>query len=132
MSDKVNTKQRVIALYAMGEEALDVRLRALGTYLGVEEEHISDIMSLVHALSQRGVARLRHSLFVDCLWIMARVKNYEPKLTHTKIMDATNTVLGMQIRPRAVWLKDNLDMVCFIYGCSREDIPSLTRKGRTW
>ena len=132
MSGKAEAKQKVVALYAMGRESLNVRLRAIGDYLSVPQEDISDVLSLVHALEQNGVTRLTHALFVDCLWILARVREYSPRLSHTKIMDATNTVLGIGIRPRAVWLKDDVvNMVCFIYDCSPSDLP-LSCEGRSW
>ena len=132
MGDKAEAKQKVVALYALGRDNLNVKLRALGDYLGVPQDDISDVLSLVHALEQNGVSRLPHALFVDCLWILARVREYSPRLSHTKIMDATNTVLGIGIRPRAVWLKDDVvNMVCFIYDCSPSDLP-LSRKGRSW
>ena len=122
MSDKAEAQRKVVDLYRMGREPLNVRLRAVGDYLGVPQDDISDVLSLVHALEQTGIMRLPHALFVDCLWVMGQVRE-EYNLSHSQIASATQTVLFLKLRPRPTWLKDNKSMVCFIYGCSPGDLP---------
>ncbi len=123
MADKAEAKRKVVALYAMGRESLNVRLRGIGDYLSVPQEDISDVLSLVHALEQSGASRLPHSLFIDCLWTIGQVREgYE--ISHKQIADATKTVLGLTLRARpSLCLNKQTSMICFIYGCSPGDLP---------
>ena len=122
MSDKAESKRKVVGLYEMGRDALNVKLRAVGDYLGVPQEDISDVLALVHALEQTGLMRLPHALFVDCLWILGQVRE-DLNVSHTQIAGATKTVLGLKLRARPAWLKEHKSMVCFIYGCVAGDLP---------
>jgi len=123
MSDKTEAKRKVMGLYEMGRDALNVKLRAVGDYLGVLQEDISEVLALVHALEQTGLMRLPHALFVDCLWILGQVKD-GLDVSHTQIADATKTVLGLKLRARpSMWVERYKNMVCFIYGCEPSDLP---------
>ena len=123
MSDavKAEAKRKVVGLYAQGEDHLKVRLRAVGDYLSVPQSDISDVLSLCHALQKAGVARLFHSLFVDCLYIHGRV-NGNTDLSHSRITASTKTVLGMGLRARPTWLKQHKALVAFLLDCDANDL----------
>ena len=122
MSGKAEAKRKVITLYSQGDDYVDTKLRAVAGYIGVPQQDISDTLSLVHALTQSGTPRLRHSLFIDCLHILGQVRE-DYKISHKQIADATQTVLGFSVRARPTWLKGRKNIVCFIYGCTPGDLP---------
>ena len=47
---RAETKRKVVALYAQGQDHLKVRLRAVGDYLSVPPEDTSDLLALCYTL----------------------------------------------------------------------------------
>ncbi len=118
---RAETKRKVVALYAQGQDHLKVRLRAVGDYLSIPPEDTSDLLALCHALHQRGVSRLLHSLFADCLWLYA-INTDRDDIKPINIKDATKTVLGMTIRPRIKWLDEHRELVAYALRCDPDNI----------
>jgi len=118
---RAETKRKVVALYAQGQDHLKVRLRAVGDYLSVPPEDTSDLLALCYTLQQRGMTRLLHSLFADCLWAYAIINDL-PTVRPVHIKDATKTVLGMEIRPRLKWLDEHRELVAYALRCDLDDL----------
>lgn len=120
LSGKAEAKLKTRLLYAQGEESLKLRLRFVADLLSVPKHDTSDAMSLALALRKKGVGRLLHNLFIDCLYVVARVR--ELPISHSAIKRATAQTFDLGLRARLSWLPDNRDLVCFMYDCTPEHL----------
>lgn len=127
MSGKAEAKLKTRLLYAQGEDTLKLRLRFVADLLSISQHDTSDAMALALALRKKGVGRLLHNLFIDCLYIVARVRG--SPISHASIKQATTETFDLGLRARLSWLPDNRDLVCFMYDCDLDHLTeSLTQR----